>query len=80
MTYMKFGDAALYHTSPKAWKDTIQIEAALIRQTDKAYCIDSGDVDKKGQPIGVWVPKSMSRYEDGMLHIPENYAKEKGLI
>lgn len=80
MSYMKFNDAAMYHTSPKAWKDTIQIETTIIRQTAKAYCVDSGDVDKKGQPKGIWVPKSMCRYEDGILHIPEKYAVEKGLL
>lgn len=80
MSYMKFNDAAMYHTSPKAWKDAIEIETTLIRQSEKAYCVDSGNTDKNGQPIGIWVPKSMARYEDGILTIPEKYAIEKGLL
>lgn len=80
MTYMKYGDASLYHTSPTAWKDAVAIETTLIRQTAKAYCVDSGEVDLIGNPIGIWVPKSMSRYEDGVLIIPEKYAIEKELL
>lgn len=81
MTYMKFSDAAMYHTALETrFNDLIQIEAALIRQTAAAYCIDSGETDKKGRPIGTWVPKSMSRYGDGRLTISEKYATDKGLI
>lgn len=81
MTYMRFRDAGLYHTALEAkFGDLIQIEATLIRQTNAAYCVDSGETDKHGKAIGIWVPKSMSRYKDGHLTISEKYATEKGLL
>lgn len=81
MSYMKFRDASLYHTAPGAWeKGMIQIETILLRQTDGAYLVDSGEVDKKGKPIGIWVPKSISKFENGILHMPEKIAIEKGLL
>jgi hypothetical protein len=81
MTYMKYSDASLYHTALESrFDDLIRIYATLIRQTAAAYCVDSGETDKRGKPIGVWIPKSMSRYSDGQLTLSERYAIEKGLL
>lgn len=81
MSYMKFGDASLYHTALETkFDDLISIETHLIRQTNAAYLVDTGETDRRGKAIGIWVPKSMSRYENGCLVISEKFAIEKGIL
>lgn len=79
---MKYGDAARYHTHTSVWcKDLIEIEVGpLLHQTNAAYLVDSGEVDKTGKAKGIWVPKSMCEYKDGILSIGEKFATEKGLL
>lgn len=82
MTYMKYRDAELYHGKARADSKIISIEAALIHETEKAYLIDSGEVDGKGKPIGKWVPKSIGEYDksDGTIQLEEWFASKEGLI
>ena len=56
--------------------DLVDIACTILRQTDKAYCIDAG--------IGedVWVPKSQCEWDahDQTMAMPEWLAMDKGLI
>ena len=84
MSYMKYGDASLYHGRARHHQQKIvTIEVGkLLGETEKAYLIDSGETDKKGKAIGKWVPKSISEYDpdDGMLQIEEWFAHKERLI
>ena len=81
MTYMKYNDAALYHSKAKAQRDMITVETTLLHETDRAYFVDTGEVKANGQPIGVWVPKSVTKFEEpDLLHLPEWLAVDKRLI
>jgi hypothetical protein len=80
--YMGKRDAALYHFKSREDSKIISIDAALLGQSDKAYLIDTGDTDKKGKPIGKWVPKSLSEYDatDKTLQVEEWFAVKEGLV
>jgi hypothetical protein len=56
--------------------DIIDIACVLLRQTERAYCIDAG--------IGedVWVPKSLCEWDSEVetMAMPEWLAMERGLI
>jgi len=82
MTYMKYRDAELYHSKSRADSKIISIETALPRETEKAYLVDSGEVNWKGRAIGQWVPKSLSEYDksEGTLQVEEWFALQEGLI
>lgn len=81
MSYMKYRDAEIYHTSISArFKDVVDIGISLLHETPGAYLFDTGDTDKKGKPLGVWIPKSMCEYRDEVLYISEKFAIEKGLL
>lgn len=54
--------------------DLIEIAAALVHETEKAFLLDDG-----GQQV--WVPKAaVERNDDGTWTMPESLAREKGLI
>jgi hypothetical protein len=51
---------------------SIALENAIVRQTEKAIQIDSGD-------RLVWVPKSITRVEDGVVFCQNWFAKKNGI-
>lgn len=52
----------------------IDIDARLVRETDLAWLLDTGD--KKP----TWIPKSAADFDGETLTLPEPLALEKGLI
>jgi len=80
--YLGKRDAELYHFKSRDDSKIITIDAALLRQTDKAYLIDIGETDESGKPIGKWVPKSVSEYDaaDKTLQVEEWFAVKNGLL
>lgn len=38
----------------------------VMKVTDNAVAIDSGDTDEKGRPIFIWFPKSVVSESEGM--------------
>lgn len=62
--------------------DIVEFSKELMRETDKAYCFDSGKIDENKNPIGIWVPKSQCEYDknDLCLQMPEWLAMDKGFI
>jgi len=55
--------------------DLIDIACELLHETDKAYLISEDGGETK-----IWVPKSMSEFDHGILTLPEWLATEKGLL
>jgi len=55
--------------------DLIDIACLIIRETEKAYCIDHGSGE-------CWVPKSLVEWDesDHTMAMPEWLAKAEGLI
>jgi len=51
---------------------TIALENAIVRQTEKAIQIDAGD-------RLVWVPKSLTAVEDGVVFCKNWFAKKNGI-
>jgi hypothetical protein len=56
--------------------DLVDIACVILRQTERAYCIDAGTGDD------VWLPKSQCQWDesDHTMAMPEWLAKDKGLI
>lgn len=53
----------------------VDVDVKLIHETDDAYLV-CYDEDKPN----VWVPKSQSEYEDGVLTVSQWLAEEKGMV
>lgn len=62
--------------------DLIEVDAVeLKRETEKAYGLSQGELDKDDREILIWVPKSMvEKNDDGTFTMPEWLALDKGLI
>lgn len=68
----------------------IPIKVRILHKTQQAVMIAAGGVDKEGNPIAHWIPRSQCDfhtvediYEEGKpldLNISEWLAKERGLI
>jgi len=59
----------------------IDIAAKLERETEKAFGVDAGMCNLRGEPVLTWLPKSqVEDNKDGTFAMPEWMAKEKGLI
>lgn len=59
----------------------VEIDAMPIRETAKAWGIDSGQHDKKNNPIIAWLPKSICQYDgERTFCVPEWLAIENGLV
>jgi len=59
----------------------IDIAVILLSETERAYLVETGDIDAKGNPIRIWLPKSQVELNtDDTMTMPEWLAKEKGLI
>jgi hypothetical protein len=54
--------------------DLIDIEARLVRETEKAWLLDVGGDES------VWVPKSVAEFDGETVTLPERMAQEKGMI
>lgn len=58
-----------------------EVEAELGWETDKAFGLDVGRHDRRGQKILIFVPKALVEDNgDGSYTMPEWLAKDKGLI
>jgi hypothetical protein len=54
-------------------RETVEIEAELIRETELAYLINDGEIE-------CWVPKSLTEHDGESFTMPEWLAQEKGLV
>ena len=53
----------------------------LFTETDKAYGLwDGKSMNIRGGKKLVWVPKSITKFEDGVLQVPEWLATKSGLV
>ncbi len=53
----------------------------VFNETDKAYGLwDGKSTNNRGGKKLVWIPKSVSSYVDGVLHLPEWLAIKSGLV
>lgn len=58
---------------------------SLVRETDKAYLFDTGNLVKgkdaiSGITMKIWLPKSQCEWDGKELQLQEWLADEKGLI
>lgn len=61
--------------------ETVTVDVEVIKQTEEAWLLWNGDEDYQGEPIHVWVPKSVAEDNgDGTFEIDERVAFDKGLI
>jgi hypothetical protein len=55
------------------------VAVELVHETDKAYLVTDGRI-VGGKRIEVWVAKSLTEFDKGILTAPEWLLKDKGLI
>ena len=62
--------------------ELVTISSILYTETEKAYGLWEGKIDRKGGKILIWVPKQFVEYDRDVKEftMPEWLATEKGLI
>ena len=59
----------------------VDIDAEIRNETEHAYLITDGKINKGGSEVRVWVPKSLTENNgDGTFTMPEWLAIEKELV
>ncbi|NCB95290.1 MAG: hypothetical protein EOM35_02300 [Negativicutes bacterium] len=61
-------------------KHVIDIDADLIWETEDAYCVTTEEDTFEKQAKRIWVPKSLSEFDNGVLTVAEWFAVKVGLV
>ncbi len=60
--------------------DLVDVCCELRHETEKAFGVYEGEIDDKGKPVLIWLPKSQVERDGDIFTMPEWLAKDKGLI
>lgn len=60
-------------------KQVIDVDADLVCETKDAYCVTIDEDTFEKQAERIWVPKSLSEFDNGTLTVAEWFAIKVGL-
>jgi hypothetical protein len=62
--------------------EQVEVSCIIIHETEKAWLVETGDLDQDNNPLRVWLPKSQCEESEdgGAMLVPRWLAEEKGIV